>query len=160
MLSNRFMTLPEPFEAVSRRMDQEFDILGNGGPAVAAQAPVALWEDDENVYLEVEVPGIRQEDLDLTVENGRLFISGERKPTKDRGKRWFDERHYGRFERVIALSKMIDPDSIEAELRDGLLALTLHKKPEAQPHRITVRAAGQPRLNEEVSEPQTEGSET
>jgi len=157
MLANRFMTLPEPFESVAREMDQVFDqVLGSSLTGqTTAQAPVALWEDDQHVYLEVEVPGLRQEDLELTIREGRLFISGERKPTEKKGKCWFNERQYGRFERIVALSDMIDPQSIEAELCNGVLSLTLHKKPEAQPQRITIRVReqkDQPRLETQTAE--------
>lgn len=158
MLTNRFMTLPEPFETVAREMDQVFEnALGNGRPAqgTAAQAPVALWEDDQHVFLEVEVPGLRREDLDLTIHEGRLIIAGERKPAEKSAKCWYNEQRYGRFERVISLSNMIDPQSIEAELRDGILYLTLHKKPEAQPHRIAINvreSSKTPRLETQTAD--------
>ena len=154
MLSRRFqMTLPEPFENVSRELDRVFGDF-NSEPAITARtAPVALWEDDQQVYLDVEVPGVRQEDLDLTIHEGRLIISGARKPVERGQKCWYNEQTYGRFERVIALSDMIDPESIQAELESGMLHLTLRKKPEAQPHRIAIQvrdAATQPKLSAEA----------
>ena len=157
MLADRFLTLPEPFETVAREMDQVFEnVVGDGRTKPpAAQAPIALWEDDRNVYLEVEVPGLRQDDLDVSIHEGRLIIAGERKPTAKDGKCWFNEHRYGRFQRVVALSDMIEPETIEAELADGILSLTLYKKPEAQPHRIAIKAANgreQPRLESQAGE--------
>ena len=154
MLSRRFQTtFPEPFETVSRELERALcDVTGEAVDR-SRTAPVALWEDDRQVYVDLEVPGVRQEDLDLTIQDGRLIISGERKPVKRGQKCWYNEQTYGRFERVIALSDMIDLESIEAELESGVLHLTLRKKPEAQPHRIaiTVRdSSSQPKLKSEA----------
>lgn len=94
MLANRFMTWPEPFGAMLREMDQAFDetIRPLQSLVVAERtAPVALWEDADKIYLELEVPGVRQEDLDLTLKDGRLIISGQRKPSGREGKCWYDE---------------------------------------------------------------------
>jgi HSP20 family protein len=142
MLTNRFMTLPEPFDTVVREMDQVFDrVLPSRSTTTGRKAPVALWEDEEKVFLEIEVPGIAEEDLDVTVRDGQLIIAGERKTAKKSGKCWYNEHKYGRFERVIALSDMFETDSIDAELSGGILYLTLHKKPSARPHRISIKAA-------------------
>jgi HSP20 family molecular chaperone IbpA len=57
----------------------------------------------------------------VTIHEGRLIISGVRKPAPKSGKCWYNEQTYGRFERVIALSDLFDTDSINAELSDGIL---------------------------------------
>lgn len=140
MLTNRFMTLPEPFGTVAREMDRAFEnAVSEPLAAVQPQAPVALWEDADSVFLEVEVPGLQLDDIELTVRDGRLHIAGERKASQRQGTCWYNELRYGRFERVIALSQMFQTDTIDAELRDGVLSVTLHKKPEAKPHRIAIR---------------------
>lgn len=139
-------TMPESFDTVRREMDETFDRLfgrSENRPAYntgLSQIPASLWEDDEHVYLSVDVPGLHQDDLDLTIQDGRLWIRGERKRPADHGKCWYDERTYGRFERVIGLSDLVDPDSIEAELDNGVLSVMLTKKPEAKPHRISINA--------------------
>ncbi len=160
MLSRRFQTtLPEPFESVSRELDRVFsDFAREPAGSSARTAPVALWEDDQQVYLDVEVPGLRQDDLDVTIHEGRLIIAGERKPVQRGQKCWYNELTYGRFERVIALSEMIDPESIEAELEHGMLHLTLRKKPESQPHRVAIQVRNgtvQPKLGESEPAAQT-----
>lgn len=139
MLTNRFMTLPEPFGTVAREMDRAFENAISEPVAAQPQAPVALWEDADSIFLEVEVPGLQLSDLELTVRDGRLHIAGERKAAQKQGTCWYNEHRYGRFERVIALSEMFQTDTIDAELRDGILSITLHKKQEAKPHRIAIR---------------------
>jgi HSP20 family protein len=126
-----------------REMDQAFDEAFRPSQSLVVAertAPMALWEDADRIYLELEVPGVRQEDLDLTLKDGRLIISGQRKPGRREGKCWYDEQRYGKFERMIALSDTVEVGAIEAELKDGILSLVLPKKPEAKPQRITVRA--------------------
>ena len=91
------------------------------------------------------------EQLDNRLHRVRFAPCGERKPAAHEGKCWYDERQYGRFERMIALSNIVDPAGIEAQLENGVLFLTLPKKPEAQPHRIPIKgveAGSQGRLTE------------
>jgi len=160
MLANRFMTLPESFESMIREMDQALgDVLNQNGSPTGhrQQAPVALWEEDDKIFLEVAVPGVRREDLNVTVHDGKLIISGRRQPTPRTGKCWYNEQFYGSFERVIALSDVIQTDAVDAELSDGVLSLTLQKKPEAKPYRVAigVRDNGGPTKIESESAPAT-----
>ena len=128
MLATRVAsTLPEPFETMARQMDRVFGEIPDGVTSTVPQAPAALWEDDQSVCLEIEVPGLREEDLQITVQDGRLLIAGERKAPQRSGKCWFNEHKYGRFERLIALSDTIDTDSIQAELADGVLHLSCRR---------------------------------
>jgi HSP20 family protein len=102
-------------------------------------APVSLWEDEKQLRLEMELPGVRKEDVDLTVHQGNLRISAERKGTEEERRYWYNERRFGRLERVIPLPEAVDASHIDAELRDGVLHVTLAKKPEAQPMKISVK---------------------
>lgn len=139
MLANRFMTLPEPFESMVREMDQTVgDPNAHHPSASGRQAPVALWEDEDKLAVEIEVPGIGREDLDVTVHDGKLIVSGKRNPAQQTGKCWYNEQSYGTFQRMIALSDVVDTESVEAQLSDGILSVTLRKKPEAKPHRIVI----------------------
>lgn len=144
-LNNRWATLfSDPFEAVRREFDRDFGFVGNGNgiqSEVSRYGQLSLWEENEHVYIEVDVPGMQIEDLNLTMEKGRLWIRGERKFPQHGQKRWYDERYYGSFQRVVSLSDSVDPASIEATLSDGVLFITLTKKPEHQPHRIEVKCA-------------------
>ena len=131
---------------MQQERDQLFDRLFNCDNATemnagAWYAPLAVWEEDERVHLEVEMPGIAKGDVELTILKGRLHIVAERKMPQDQRKYQYNERRYGRFERVINLPDAIDLDAIQAELHDGVLSITLLKCPAAQPKRISVAAA-------------------
>ncbi len=83
--------------------------------------------------------GFAESDLDLQFDDGKLWIRGERKLADDHPAFEHNERFYGRFERAVAISNVVDPDSIDAELAHGVLQITLSKKPEAQPRMISIR---------------------
>jgi len=129
---------------MQREMESLFGrVLGdgveNGGAIRGWRAPIALWDDADKVYLEVEVPGVTKDTIDLSVHKGVLRISGERKmPEADRNY-WVNDRLYGTFDRTISLPEDVDPDSIDAHLSDGVLNVVLSKRPEAQPKKIAVR---------------------
>lgn len=113
---------------------------GNGGMTRGWNAPVAIWDDEKHVYVEFEVPGLCRDDLEVVVHQGNLRIWGERKIADESRNYWHNERTYGRFERLIALPDVVDPDSIEAKLYDGILSITLQKKPEAQPKKVAIKS--------------------
>lgn len=147
LLQSRLTTLPG-FSDLAREVDRAFDdfATGNGKSAEAANpAPVTLWDDEAHVYVELDVPGFQNEDIELTMQDGRLWIRGERKAPQRQGKCWYNERRYGRFERVISMSDTVDPGSVQAELANGVLYITLNKKPEAQAHRIQINSGGSER---------------
>jgi HSP20 family protein len=128
-------------QEVDRWFDRFFD-RGNGSNVQGnvCYAPISVWEDGNHVYVEAELPGVSKDDLELTVLNGQLHLAAVRKLPEEQRQYWHNERRFGRFERVIYLSETIDPDTIQAELHDGILCVTLSKKPEAQPKRISVKA--------------------
>jgi HSP20 family protein len=109
----------------------------------SVSAPLSVWEDAERVYVEVDVPGLQPQQVDVHIEDGKLHITGERAPAQRDQKCWYEERAFGRFQRVIGLADTIDATNVEANLRDGVLSITLHKRPEAQPHRVNVRYAAE-----------------
>ena len=140
-INNRLAALlADPFDSVLEKCGRE---LGGGGNVrrMFAQRPIplTLWEDEHGIQLEMDVPGLKQDDLELTVENGQLTIRGERKSPACEGECRHDERRFGAFERVVTLADTIDTGSIEAVLEDGVLSIALSKKPEAQPHRVEVK---------------------
>jgi HSP20 family protein len=111
-------------------------------------APLSVWEDAERVYVEVDVPGLQPQQVDVHIEDGKLHIAGERAPAQRDQRCWYEERAFGRFSRAIGLPETVDPTRVEAQLRDGVLSITLHKRPEAQPHRVNVKyAADEPTTN-------------
>jgi len=134
------VAFPRSLDAVSRDVEQAFEQLVSGsGLARAFSAPTNLWEEEGQWRLEVELPGIKQEQIDLTLEKNQLKIAAERTAPETERKYWHQERSYGRVERLVTLPETVDHDSIEAELRDGVLNLTFKKRPEAQPRKIAVK---------------------
>ena len=82
-----------------------------------------------------------QENVDLTFEKGVLRISAERIPDDEKRKYWHQERRFGRLERYVTLPESVDPESIEAELRSGVLHVALAKMPESQPKKSASKSA-------------------
>jgi len=117
------------------RVFGEDDLLGRawGGMPV----PVAVWEDEDFIHVEAELPGMNEQDLDITVHKGMLFIRGERKLQQGRSY-LVNGRFYGRFERVITLPESVKTDEVKAGLTGGVLTITLPKSPEAKPRKITL----------------------
>jgi HSP20 family protein len=105
-----------------------------------SRAAVATWEDENSFYVEADLPGVAQEDLDLTVYNGMLIIRGERKPAAGHAY-LYDGRSYGRFERAIVLPEAVQADDVQATLKDGVLSVALPKSPDARPKKITLKTA-------------------
>src|SRR5664279_5448844 len=107
--------------------------------------PVDVYEDEHKVVLNLEVPGIKQEDLKIQVENNSLTISGERKFEKEEKEENFHriERRYGSFYRAFTLPSTVDTENVAASYNAGVLKLELKKKPEAQPKQIKVNIGKQ-----------------
>jgi HSP20 family molecular chaperone IbpA len=109
--------------------DTPFDsFVGNDDyfSPVWAGLPVALWEDPDHVYVEADLPGVDEDDVDVSVEDSRVFIRGARVP--DNGHRHlYDGRSYGRFERVITLPEPVDSGQVEVWLSRGVLSIALRK---------------------------------
>ncbi len=102
--------------------------------------PVDVYEDEHNVTLKLEVPGIDQKDIDVRVENNTLTVRGERKFEKDEKEENFHriERRYGSFYRAFTLPNTVDTDNVSADYDNGVLKIRLAKKAEAKPKQIKV----------------------
>jgi HSP20 family protein len=123
-------------------VDRWFDRVFGVQPAAVAgwSLPVAVWEENDQAYIELELPGVTKEELEITVEQGKLTVAAERKAPEAERRYWLSERRYGRFERSFQLPKTFDSESIKADLANGVLTLTLSKKPEAQPRKVEIRS--------------------
>src|SRR5688572_16327096 len=142
VLRNTSAWSPTPSYPVNR-LDSWFDqFFGDDGGSLNrawAGMPVALWDDEDHFYIEAELPGVMDKDVDVTVRNGMLFIRGERRP--EEGRRYlYNGRAFGRFERVITLPEAVNTDDVHATLKDGILSVTLPKSPEAKPKKISLQA--------------------
>jgi HSP20 family protein len=110
---------------------------GNFVPAVD------VYEDAQKLVLKLEVPGIRREDLEIHVEGRTLSVKGERKFESEEKEENFHriERRFGSFVRSFTLPSTVDTEQIAATSVDGVLSISLAKKPEAKPKQITVQVA-------------------
>jgi HSP20 family protein len=131
-------------ESFLGRMAEDVDraLEAGGLPKVfPGVAPLAAWEDDQGLHVEVEVPGLAREDIDLTVHKGVLTIAGDRKAVEGRAY-LHNSRSFGRFERAITLPETINPDSVSATLAHGVLTVTFQKTPSAQPRKVEIQLNG------------------
>ncbi|MGC2324772.1 MAG: Hsp20/alpha crystallin family protein [Terriglobales bacterium] len=141
------LTRWDPFRELNvlqERMNRLFqDYAPRGEQELTAGSfapPVDIYEDEQNVTLKVEVPGLDPKDVDVRVENNTLTIRGERKFEKDEKEENFHrvERHYGAFVRSFTLPNTVDTDNVKADYENGVLKIQLAKRAEAKPKQIKV----------------------
>ena len=108
--------------------------------------PVDVYEDEHNITLKIEVPGIDEEDINVSIENNTLTVRGERRFDKDEKEENFHrvERMYGTFTRSFTLPNTLDPDQVSAHYEKGVLKIRLAKKTEAKPKLIKVNVEKTP----------------
>src|SRR5271165_866661 len=101
---------------------------------------VDVYEDEHQVTLKIEVPGIDEKDIDVRVENNTLTVHGERKIEKEEKEENYRrvERHYGTFTRTFTLPTTVDTENVAATYDKGVLKIALPKKVEAKPKQIKV----------------------
>ena len=140
----------DPFRevvALQNRLNSVFRVFnetGDGALTTASFVPaVDVYEDEKKVVLKLEVPGIEEKDLDVSVENNTLTVKGERKFEKEEKEEKEEnfhriERRYGSFYRAFTLPSTVDTEAVAASYNAGVLKLELKKKPEAQPKQIKV----------------------
>jgi HSP20 family protein len=136
----RWGNFGKQFNEVEQLFDHFFGPQGAAATA-AWRAPLSLWEDETHFHVEMEAPGVKKEDFELTVEKNVLHLIAERRKPAEGRNYWHDERRYGRIERKVTLPDTVDSDAVQAHFAEGVLHVTLGKKPEAQPKRIVVSAA-------------------
>lgn len=127
---------------IRQELDRMFeDLFGRSTRGWASWSPAAdLYETEEDYVLELELPGFERDELELTLEQGILTISGQRASEGEaRGRAYrVRERSTGRFTRSFSLPRAVDPSEVEAEMRDGVLRVTMQKAAEAKPRKIDV----------------------
>lgn len=131
----------DPFEPLSRDLERMLGAWNAAGTDVAASYPVDIREDDENVYVEAELPGFRKEEVDVRIENGILTIEAERKQEKqeEKGTQHLQERRFHVVRRSFTMPTSVDANNVDARLEDGVLKLKLHKAEEVRPRRIELK---------------------
>ncbi|OHB54793.1 MAG: hypothetical protein A2Y12_04030 [Planctomycetes bacterium GWF2_42_9] len=120
-------------------MDRLFmNFFGESPMQVVGSCPVDVKEDDKHVYVDAELPGMSKNELEVTVENGILTISGEKKIEKKEGEEDLRERYYGRMYRSLTLPSHVDENKVKATMKDGVLHVVLEKKEAERPKRIEI----------------------
>lgn len=102
---------------------------------------VDVFEENENIVFEIEAPGVNKDDLDISIEDNRLVIRGERREQREAGEDrdyYRSERFFGTFQRSFSLPDTIDAESVEASYDDGVLTVSLPKAAEAQRKSIEI----------------------
>jgi HSP20 family protein len=108
-------------------------------PSGTGYPSLNVWEDNDVLFAEAEVPGLKAEDLDISVIGNQLTVKGRRAAAVvDGGTYHRRERNVGEFVRTVTLPVEIDSDKVEASLADGVLKITLPKAEAAKPRKVTV----------------------
>jgi HSP20 family protein len=146
-LQNRMNSI---FQEFSRSNSGENDVVTTAGFV----PPVDIFEDENKLVLKIEIPGMRQEDLDVRLENNTLSVKGERSFQSEGKEENFHrvERRYGSFYRAFTIPNTVDPNSIKADYEAGVLRLELNKKAETKPKQIKVNVGGTKQLNQNQPE--------
>ena len=132
-------------DRVNRLFHESFSGGRDESLATSSFAPaVDVYEDEHNVTLKIEVPGIDEKDIDVRVENNTLTVHGERKFEKEEKEENYRriERQYGSFSRTFTLPNTVDTESVSADYEKGVLKIKLAKKAEAKPKQIKVNIGG------------------
>jgi HSP20 family protein len=130
---------------LQEEMERRFGRLGRNDPQPSAGGdypPLDAWEDDNNLYVEAELPDLELTDLEIVVNgDNQLSIKGERKQPKREDGTWHrQERGHGSFSRTGELPQYVDSDKVTADFKHGVLTITLPKRKEAKARRIEVKA--------------------
>jgi HSP20 family protein len=136
------------FESAVNRMFS--DVLG--GPTWDVAAPQALFnprvdvrDGKDAVVVSAEIPGVEKDKLNVEVNDGVMTLSGTKEAesvSEDQGV-YRAERIFGEFKRSFVLPETVDPERIDAQYRNGVLRVTLPKRPEAAPKQIAIRSDGE-----------------
>jgi HSP20 family protein len=102
-----------------------------------------VYENNESLLVKVELPGMKKEDIDISIHEGVLSVSGESKCECNNAQTEINrsERNYGRFHRSFSLPKPVAVEKVSAQYKDGILTVTLPKMEEAKPRQIEVKVA-------------------
>jgi HSP20 family protein len=132
-------------DTARRQMERLFDSLsGWAGPGAAGVYPaINVTEDTESLYVRAELPGIKADDLQITVENNTLSIAGERKIAEENDNVRYHrrERQGGTFRRAFQLPTRVDANKVLANYVDGILTIVLPKEEAAKPKQIPIKTS-------------------
>jgi HSP20 family protein len=128
----------DPFTALQNQIDRLFEDFSNGFGLARHDGFFGTWpsievrEDDKKYYVEAELPGMDEKDVEVTLLDNLLTIRGERREEKSDARQQWSERYFGSFERRIRLDAEVDPDNVSATFKKGVLKIEIAKAPEVQ----------------------------
>lgn len=136
---------PDLRRQIDRVFEQVMEPAGSSMFSVRSFPALNVWEDNDCVFVEAEVPGVAMNEIEINVVGGELSIKGTRHLTKEKNGAanvtyHRQERAMGDFSRFLTLPDMIDADKVEAVLKNGILTIKLPKAETAKPRRIQVQA--------------------
>lgn len=136
-LSNLRDEIDRLFEVPLSELAHTSQLLSGWTPALD------LYEDKDNLYVKIELPGMKKEEIDISLHDGCLSISGERKSETKHAEAelYRAERFFGRFQRTVTLPTPVASDKARAQYKDGILTVTLPKTEEAKPKHIDVNVS-------------------
>lgn len=135
----------DPLTELHTQMDRLLDDFfgGRSGARFASMRrfpPTNAWEDDANLYVEAELPGLKLEDLDISVLGNELTIHGRRRQAEESGVTYHLQEHGAdEFARVLALPADVNAEKVSATLKNGVLTITLPKVEAARPRKIAIK---------------------
>ena len=138
-----------PFNEISRIRNEIFrifeDPFGFGAPSTTLfegwTPAVDVHENKDNITVRAELPGMKKEEIEVTIVGDTITISGERKQEEEKqeGQTYRSERFLGRFQRSIALPAEVDPNQVQASYKDGVLTINLPKSEQAKRKQIEIK---------------------
>lgn len=141
MAENRRISVLRPSQIFDSFMDEIFNTSGVS-KFVNAGVDIDMFEDDNNVVVKAKTPGYSKENIDISIEDFVLTISGaskkEEEKEDDKKKYYYKEISEESFSRSVSLPSKVDTEKAEASFQDGILTITLPKLPESKPKKVKV----------------------
>jgi HSP20 family protein len=131
-------------DEIDRLFESPLAELARGSQLLSGWTPALdLYEDKDHFVVKAELPGMKKEDIEVSMHEGSLSISGERKSEEKHKDAdvYRTERFFGRFQRTVALPTPVAADKVKAAYKDGVLTITLPKTEEAKPKQIEVNVS-------------------
>ena len=139
-LTNLFPPLPDLWDAFDQMVGRGVESASPSFYAEPGYPALNVFEQGEGIVLETELPGVTASDIGISVSGQEISINGQRKPPQLAKPTWTrQERPHGNFSRTLTLPWEIDPDTVEASLREGVLTVTVFKSQKCRTRKITVQ---------------------
>lgn len=147
-------------QAMDRLLEDAFVLPREGGQAGSSSAALNVYEEGDNLVVEAPLPGVKPEDVDISVEQGTLTIRAQSTAEQERRDRNYLVREYraGSLARSVGLPPTVDPDACEATFDQGVLRLVFPRSEQSKPRRIQLRGSGGPQSLDAARHPEAGAS--